>query len=181
MALPRAVNELRRECRFTADICLLSGQGGMSMAEFSLQSSLPTSYHAALEKLVFFNARQAVAHEAIARAVDAYGAPSIVATPDGLRVIVARRDDVQCLFALKMGGRTPQLAGIVMYLRTSPEEVTVLHVGVAECCSRGRRAGLEVVTALVRAVRVAAHRLRGVRRISMFYLQQREFSVDLHR
>jgi len=51
------------------------------MAEFSLQSFLPTTYHAALEKLVFFNARQAVAHEAIARAVDAYGAPSIVATP----------------------------------------------------------------------------------------------------
>jgi len=153
----------------------------MSMAEFSLQSFLPTTYHAALEKLVFFNARQAVAHEAIARAVDAYGAPSIVATPEGLRVIVARRDDVQCLFALKTGGRTPQLAGMVMYLRTSPEEVTVLHVGVAECCSRGRRAGLEVVTALIRAVRLAAHRLRGVRRISMFYLQQREFSVDLHR
>jgi hypothetical protein len=151
------------------------------MAEFALQSSLPTSYHAALEKLVFFNARQAVAHDAISRAIDAYGAPSIVATPEGLRVTVARCDDVQCLFALKMDGRMPQLAGMVMYLRTSPEEVTMLHVGVADCCSRGRRAGLEVVTVLVRAVRAAAHRLRGVRRLSMFYLPQREFSVDLRR
>lgn len=149
------------------------------MAQFVLQSSLPTRYHGALEKLLFFNPRQAVAHEGIARAIDAYGAPSIVATPDGLRVIVTRRDDVQCLFALKTNGSRPQLAGMVMYLRTSPDEVTVLHVGVAECCSRGRRAGLEVVTVLIRAVRAAAHRLRGVRRVSMFYLQQREFGVEL--
>ena len=147
------------------------------MAEFVLQSCVPAQYHAALEKLVFFNPRQSVAHEAIARAVEAYGAPSIVSTDDGLRVAVTRRDDVQCLFALKAGGRTPQLAGMVMYLRTSPEEVTVLHVGVSERCSRGRRAGLEVVTVLIRAVRAAAHRLRGVRRLSMFYLQRRELEL----
>jgi hypothetical protein len=149
------------------------------MAEFVLQSALPTRYHAALENLVFFNPRQAVVHEAIARAVDAYGVPAIVATPDGLHVVVSRRDDVQCLFALKRTARDLQLAGMVMYLRTSPEEVTVLHVGVAERCGRGRRAGLEVVTVLIRAVRTAAHRLRGVRRISMFYLQRREFGVEL--
>jgi hypothetical protein len=147
------------------------------MAEFVLQSCLPAQYHAALERLVFFNPRQAVAHEAIARAVEAYGAPSIVATPDGLRVAVAQRDDVQCLFALKVQGRAPKLAGMVMYLRVSPEEVTVLHVGVSEPCSRGRRAGLEVVTVLIRAVRAAAHRLRGVRRLSMFYLQRRELEL----
>src|SRR5262245_20729649 len=149
------------------------------MSDFVLQSNLPTRYHASLEKLVFFNPRQAVAHEGIARAVEAYGTPSIVATPEGLRVVVSRRDHVQCLFALKRGAKDPQLAGIVMYLRKTAREVTVLHVGVADCCSRGRRAGLEVVTVLVRAVRAAAHRLRGVRRITMFYLQGREFSVEL--
>ena len=137
------------------------------MAEFVLQSYLPARYHGALERLLFFNPRQAVARDGIARAIDAYGAPSIVVTPEGLRAIVARRDDVQCLFALKMNRSGQELAGIVMYLRTSVEEVTVLHVGVAE---RGRRAGLEVVMTLMRAVRAAAHRLRGVRRVSMFYL-----------
>ena len=150
------------------------------MAEFVLQSCLPARYHGALEKLLFFNPQQGVARDAIARAIDAYGTPSIVATPDGLRVIVTRRDDVQCLFALKMSAKDPELAGVVVYLRSSVDEVTVLHVGVAECCSRGRHAGLEVVTSLIRAVRAAAHRLRGVRRISMFYLeQQRQFGVEL--
>lgn len=140
------------------------------MAELVLQSYLPARYHGALEKLLFFNPRQAVARDAIARAIDAYGAPSIVVTPEGLRAVVARRDDVQCLFALKATPGGLELAGIVMYLRTSAEEVTVLHVGVAEGSSRGRRAGLEVVMTLMRAVRAAAHRLRGVRRVSMFYL-----------
>jgi|SRR5262245_13606569 len=149
------------------------------MSEFVLQSSLPARYHGALEQLVFFNPRQAVAHSGIARAVETYGMPAIVTDPAGLRVVVGRRDDVQCLFAMRVVNNDLQLAGMVMYLRTSPEEITVLHVGVAERSTRTRRAGLEVVTALIRAVRAAAHRLRGVRRLSMVYLQGREFRVPL--
>jgi hypothetical protein len=151
------------------------------MSEFVLQSSLPARDHDALERLVFFNPRQSVASSGIARAVEAYGAPAIVADAAGLRVVVSRRDDVQCLFAMKAVGDDLELAGMVMYLRTSPEEITVLHVGVAERWTRSRRAGLEVVTALIRAVRAAAHRLRGVRRLSMVYLQGREFNVALAR
>jgi hypothetical protein len=149
------------------------------MAEFVLQSYLPARYYAELEKLVFFNSRQAEAQEGIARAVEVYGTPAIVAGADGLRVVVSRREDVQCLFALKTVSGTPQLAGMVMYLRTSPEEIEVLHVGVSEKWTGGRRGGLEVVASLVRAVRAAAHRLRGVRRLSMVYLQGREFRVSL--
>jgi|SRR5215813_4204306 len=149
------------------------------MSEFVLQSSLPARYRDALEQLVFFNPRQSVAYSGIARAVEAYGMPAIVTDAAGLRVVVSRRDDVQCLFAMKVVTNDLQLAGMVMYLRTSPEEVTVLHVGVADRWTRSRRAGLEVVTALIRAVRAAAHRLRGVRRLSMVYLQGREFKVSL--
>jgi hypothetical protein len=149
------------------------------MSEFVLQSSLPARYHDALERLVFFNPRQSVAQSGIARAVEVYGMPAIVDDASGLRVVVGRRDDVQCLFAMKVVSDELLLAGMVMYLRTSPEEIAVLHVGVAERWTRSRRAGLEVVTALIRAVRAAAHRLRGVRRLSMVYLQGREFRVSL--
>lgn len=149
------------------------------MAEFILQSSVPARYHAALENLVFFNANQALAQDGIARAVETYGPPAIVAGPDGLRVVVCSRDDVQCLFALKRAGGGLQLAGMVMYLRTSIEEIAVLHLGVAQRWCRGRREGLEVVTVLIRAVRASAHRMRGVRRLSMVYLEGREFGVAL--
>jgi len=97
------------------------------MSEFVLQSYLPARYYAELEKLVFFNSRQAEAQEGIARAVDAYGTPAIVAGADGLRVVVSRREDAQCLFALKTVSGALHLAGMVMYLRTSPEEIEVLR------------------------------------------------------
>ena len=51
------------------------------------------------------------------------------------------------------------------------QEVVVLHIGVAEAFCHSRRSGLEVVSALVRTVRAAARRLRGVERLTMLYLQ----------
>ena len=132
---------------------------------------------------MFFNPRQRDAEAAITEAVDLYGPPAIVADETGLRVVVGTRDDVQCLFALAPA-RHPtagelELAGIVMYLRISSEEIVVLHIGVAEAYCRSRRSGLEVVSALVRTVRAAARRLRGVERLTMLYLQGRQFRIAI--
>ena len=66
-----------------------------------------------------------------------------------------------------------------MYLRISSEEIVVLHIGVAEAYCRSRRSGLEVVSALVRTVRAAARRLRGVERLTMLYLQGRQFRIAI--
>ena len=153
------------------------------MADFVFRSRLSPAYHRELEELVFFNPRQRAAEAAITEAVDLYGPPAIVADQTGLRVVVGTRDDVQCLFALAPARHAPagelELAGIVMYLRISSEEIVVLHIGVAEAYCRSRRAGLEVVSALVRTVRAAARRLRGVERLTMLYLQGRQFRIAI--
>jgi hypothetical protein len=149
------------------------------VVEFVFRSSLPAAYHQVLEDLVFFNPRQRVAAAAITQAIDLYGTPAIEDDGRDLRVVVGRRTDVQCLFALAPGDGEPELAGIVMYLRVSREEVVVLHIGVAEQFCRSRRAGLEVVSALVRTVRAAARRLRGVERLTMLYLQGRQFRIAI--
>jgi hypothetical protein len=151
------------------------------MADFVFRSRLSPAYHRALEELVFFNPRQRHTEAAITEAVDLYGPPAIVDDETGLRVIVGKRDDVQCLFALAPDRRAGELelAGIVMYLRVSSEEIVVLHIGVAEAYCRSRRSGLEVVSALVRTVRAAARRLRGVERLTMLYLQGRQFRIAI--
>jgi hypothetical protein len=149
------------------------------VVEFVFCSSLPAAYHQALEELVFFNPRQHTAEAGITQAVDLYGMPAIENDGSGLRVVVGKRADVQCLFALTQGEGEPVLAGIVMYLRVSRQEVVVLHIGVAEAFCRSRRAGLEVVSALVRTVRAAARRLRGVERLTMLYLQGRQFRIAI--
>ena len=151
------------------------------MVEFVFRSSLPAAYHQALEELVFFNPRQRMAEAGITQAVDLYGSPAIEDDGQGLRVVVGKRSDAQCLFALAQGegDGEPTLAGMVMYLRVSRQEVVVLHIGVAEAFCRSRRAGLEVVSALVRTVRAAARRLRGVERLTMLYLQGRQFRIAI--
>jgi hypothetical protein len=150
------------------------------VVEFVFRSSLPAAYHEALEELVFFNPRQGIAAAGITQAVDLYGTPAIEDDGHGLRVVVGKRADAQCLFALADGeGEPEELAGMVMYLRVSRQEVVVLHIGVAEAFCHSRRAGLEVVSALVRTVRAAARRLRGVERLTMLYLQGRQFRIAI--
>jgi len=149
------------------------------VAEFVFRSSLSATYHRALEELVFFNPRQRAAEAGITQAVDLYGTPAIEDDGSGLRVVVGKRSDAQCLFALAEGSGEPELAGMVMYLRVSREEVVVLHISVAEQFCRSRRAGLEVVTALVRTVRAAARRLRGVEQLTMLYLPGRQFRIAI--
>jgi hypothetical protein len=141
------------------------------------QSSLSTSYRDALERLVFFNGGQRDAETAIADVVDLYGSPVIVAGGAGLRVVVSSRDDVQCVFALAPGGRGYVLAGMVLFLRTSVQQVEILHIAVADRYRRARRSRSGIVIALVQTVRECAQRLRGVERLTILYLPRRTFRI----
>jgi hypothetical protein len=144
--------------------------------DLAFQSTLTADDREALEQLMFFNRRQREAETAVTRAVEMFGSPTIVSEPSGVRVAVGACPDVQCLFAIERGRRSDALAGMVVYLRTSLEEVLVLHIAVAD---RYGRKGLEVVAALVRTVRAAAERLRGVQRITMLDLQGRELRITI--
>jgi hypothetical protein len=144
--------------------------GGETMTPFVLRSSLDASHRGALERLMYFNPRQHEAEIGIAGVVDAYGAPIIVDDAAGLHVTVGRRPDAQCLFALASTTAGLTLAGMIVFLRISIEEMLVLHVAVADGFGRNRRLSLAVVMALVGSVREAAHRLRGTRRFRMLYV-----------
>jgi hypothetical protein len=149
------------------------------MTPFMFRSSLDETYRDALEGLVFFNPRQHEAESGITRGIEQYGAPSIVSDAAGIRVVVGQRNDVQCLFALAPARHSLALAGMIVYLRTSKEEIVVLHIAVSERFSRNQRSGLQVLMALVRAVRDVAHRLRGVERLRLLYLHGRQFQIAI--
>src|SRR5262249_2430877 len=132
--------------------------------------SLDASYQGALERLMYFNPRQREAESGIEEVVDAYGAPVVVSTPAGLHVVVGRRQDAQCLFALAETTAGLTLAGMIVFLRVSIEEMLVLHVAVADTFGRSRRLSLEVVMALMRPVRHVTLRLRGTGHLRLLYL-----------
>jgi hypothetical protein len=140
------------------------------MTAFLIRSSLDASYRGSLERLMYFNPRQRESERRIEEAIDAYGAPMIVFDAAGLHVVVDRRQDAQCLFALASTTAGLTLAGMIVFLRVSVEEMLVLHVAVADGFGRNRRLSLEVVMALVRSVRTAMQRLRGTKHLRMLYL-----------
>jgi hypothetical protein len=147
------------------------------VTEYIFRSRLDPSYRSALERAVFFNPGQRETERGIAEGVEIYGAPMIVSDADGLHIVVSRRQDAQCLFALTTRTGHVALAGMIVFLRTSRDELTVLHVAVADHFGRHRASSLGVVVALVGAVRGIAHRLRGVKRLRMLYLRDRAVPV----
>lgn len=149
--------------------------GAHTGMDIELQSSVPAAYYDALERLVFFNTNQPRVQDRIVRALDLYGSPEIVAGPDGLRVSVIGCPDAQCLFALTNG----ELAGMLVYIRNGVAELLVLHIAVADCCTRSRRSTLGVVCGLLRAVRSTARRLRGVKRLRVLYRDDRQFGIPI--
>jgi hypothetical protein len=140
------------------------------MTAFEIRSSLDASYRGSLERLMYFNPRQREAESGIEEVIDAYGTPLIVDAAAGLHVVVGRRQDAQCLFALASTTAGLTLAGMIVFLRVSIEEMLVLHVAVADGFGRNRRLSLEVVMTLVRSVREVANRLRGTKHLRMLYL-----------
>jgi hypothetical protein len=145
--------------------------------EFVFKSSLTPSYRSALEELVFFNPLQARTESAIVPVLDSYGLPTMVSDTAGLRLSMTGRDDVQCLFALIPWSTKPDLAGMAIYIRPAVEEIVVLHIGVARRYGRDLRSSLPVVIGLFRAIRGVARRLRGVRRLRILYLKDRQFQI----
>jgi hypothetical protein len=142
-----------------------------------VQSAVPSDYRAALERLVFFNPRQHEARDAIIHALDHYGALEIAAGADGLAVTVSSRPDAQCLFALVPRRGRLDLAGGLVYLRTSRDELTVLHIAIAGRYCVKPHVSLGVVKQLLRSVRAVAHRLRGVERVSVLYRGDRSLRL----
>lgn len=141
-------------------------------ATVEFKSHVPVSQRTALEALVYFNACQDRVSACIADAVEKFGAPEIVADRDRLRIQMKDMPEVQCLFALDVRSGRP--VGVAVYARQDIEHVTVMHLGIAaEFASGGPRAGEQLLLRLLREVRRSTRRVKGVRRMELYYASGR--------
>src|SRR4029450_9260348 len=85
-----------------------------------------------LERLLFFNARQPRVRTGLIEALERFGTPAIEHHANLLRVTPGAGPDAQCLFAVSETDGLSQLLGVVVYVRTSMDTLTVLHVAVAD-------------------------------------------------
>jgi hypothetical protein len=136
------------------------------------KSHVPKAHRASLEALVFFNTCQERYAACIAEAVERFGSPEIVADGDRLRVRVSELDDAQSLFAVEAATGRP--VGVAVYMRPDLEHISVVHLSVsAEYASGGLKAAEQLLLRLLREVRRSTRRMKGVRRLELFYIKER--------
>jgi hypothetical protein len=125
----------------------------------------------ALEELMFFNPRQHLVREGIINSLAKFGHPRIEEQGNCLVVKVGTHE-AQALFAFDQGRQGTDPVGVVVFLRTLPEEVAIMHVAVdPEYALQGAEAGVGLGVTLVEKVKEIASRIVGVERIVFFYRQ----------
>jgi hypothetical protein len=131
----------------------------------------------ALEELMFFNPRQFRARDGIINSLEKFGHPRLEETADGLSIRVGD-SEAQSLFAFDPMYHPRNPVGIVVFLRTSPPEVAIMHLAVHPDYSlQGEYSGTGLGVVLVEKVKQIAMRIVGVERVIFFY--RREVIIKL--
>ena len=134
-------------------------------------SQVPAKCREELEELLFFNPSQHKVRDGIINSLSKFGHPRVVTTPSGLSVRVGDHE-AQTLFAFDRERLDPAPIGLVVFLRTSQEEIAIMHVAVdPDYALQGQRAGVGLGVTLVEKVQEIASRIVGIQRIVFFYRQ----------
>jgi hypothetical protein len=135
-------------------------------------SKVVKSCRPALEELMFFNPGQHRVREGIVNSLEKFVHPRIEEAADGLSVRVGDTE-AQTLFAYDQDRRAGDPVGVVVFLRTSPAEVAIMHIAVnPKYAPRGRDQGLGLGITLVEKVKEICSRIVGIQRIIFFYRQE---------
>lgn len=142
----------------------------MPTSRIRFSSILGHEYHDELEQLMFFNPQQRKALTGIKDAISEYGMPSVVETDGRLRISLEGAPESQTLFALDDSREKPILAGVMVYMRTNPENIVLLHIAVKEDYSRTGIYGDEMlVLRFMTQLRGIARRIKGICSITLKY------------
>ena len=122
---------------------------------------------------MFFNPSQFRVREGIINSLAKFGHPRLEETSDSLSIRVGDCE-AQTLFAFDQDRRSDDPVGVVVFLRTSPAEVAIMHIAVnADYALQSRKQGdLGLGLILFEKVKEIAARIVGVRRIVFFYRQE---------
>jgi hypothetical protein len=135
-------------------------------------SRVPKECRSALEELLFFNPSQHKVRDGIIHSLQKFGHPRLEESPAGLSVRVGDLE-AQTLFAFDRDRRAADPIGVVVFLRTSPEEIAIMHVAAhPDYALQGRHKGVGIGVTLLEKVKEIATRIVGVKRIVFFYRQE---------
>ncbi|HRJ70601.1 MAG TPA: hypothetical protein PLS03_00170 [Terrimicrobiaceae bacterium] len=131
-------------------------------------SSLPTQHRGRLEEIFFFNPHQGRLREQIIRSVEKHGNPEICERNGSLCIAVAGVPEAQCLYALSDGKAGPLLVGVVVFNRSGPEALEILHIAADENFGlSGRRTPVGIL--LVEELLRIARQIHGIKSLHLPY------------
>lgn len=134
---------------------------------------LEPKHRAALEEIFFFNRFQNVRTEAIRRAVEEYGMPSIEESQGRVTMSLSKLPESQSLFMLRSIGPENQLLGVMIYCRTAIETLTLIHVAVQTARERADAQRSELGLLLIDKAIHIAQQIKGISHIVLPYSRTR--------
>ena len=145
---------------------------------FHYTSVLKSGYRQELERLLFFNAAQHLAHSGIVDSIEAFGEPFVDNDGERLRINVRKLDEVQTLYSFA----GDKLAGLLVYSRVSHESLVVIHIAVHEAyASKGEFGDKRLVMRMCQQLRMCARRIKGIEHIRMMYGNNRTRDYPVRR
>lgn len=140
------------------------------MKSIYFSSVLKSEYQEDLETLLFFNPQQERVSDAIMESIERYGTPKIIVDGELLRISVGTLPSVQTLFAFKHEKEKESLVGVLVYFRSSDENLVLLHVAAKEnYCMFGSQGDQMLIFELITKLRQIASRIKGVRFLTVMY------------
>jgi hypothetical protein len=118
---------------------------------------------------MFFHPQQGEHQSSINSSILSYGFPKIIEETNHLRIGIEGKE-VQTLYAFVHRGRLEDLAGVIVYTRTSPDTLALLHMAVKPEYSYtdGYKNELVLVRMLAQ-IRSIAKRIKGIKKLSIAY------------
>ena len=125
-----------------------------------------------VENLFFLNPRQYRVRDGIVDALEKFGQPWLEEKDDGIYLRVGDKD-VQTLFAFDGSLTADDPVGVVVFLRSSPTEIVILHLAVhPDYALQGRHGGPGLGLLLIDKVKEIASRIVGIQHIMLYYRQE---------
>lgn len=144
----------------------------MARKPVTFQAHVDALHRRALETLVFFNSRQQRVARGIVNAIEEYGPLDIIADGNRLRLSIRGLNEAQSLFALDSDSGRP--LGVAIYTRSNIENIVVLHLSIAEEYTvHGVYRDEHMLIRLLGELRRCSRRIRGIRRMEVYYLHDR--------
>jgi hypothetical protein len=138
------------------------------------KARVPAWMQGQVESLLFFNGGQYRVRDAIAASIERYGVPELLQDSAGLRIAVKGAAAAQTLWAVHEEGALARAVGVLVYARDADDEITVVHVGVADDYAQGGPFASEhVLAGLLHQARRIARDTAGVSHFGVAYRHTR--------